>query len=543
MNNKTWRAALYIRLSREDYDAKNNIKEASDSVTAQRRILSEFVDEKADITAVDYYIDDGVSGSTSDRPEFNRMIADIERGLIDCVICKDSTRFMRNQAESIRYRDEFFPAKGVRYICVIDGIDRLPYQQKQIGEFLSDSIKDVFAEYYIAEGSAKIRNSLDNRRKNGLFIGSHTPYGYKKDPNNKNKLIVDEEAAEVVKQIFKWFVGGMSVSNIVRKLNQLGVSNPTFYKKEKGINVGNKATNNVWYNKTVNDILKNEVYIGNLVQGKNKKLSYKTKKCYAVPKEEQIRVENTHEAIIDKSTFESAQSMFQKGGHSSSKNNTDLFSGFIVCGDCGRKMSLKTNNHSYGDYRYYRCVTNSKVGLDICSKKPSIRVDVLEKAVLNYIQNMAKIAVDLETAIKELNSKANDNNGSSSLMRSLKKREDDLAKAEKEKMELFSSLSEGILTKEEYIEHKKFYNQKIEDLKKAIEQTKKDIDAVSAEDIENNEFVEHFKKYGKVDKLTRPMLNELVDSIVIFDRNNIEINFKFQDVFQNTIALLEAREQ
>ncbi len=191
MNNKTWRAALYIRLSREDYDAKNNIKEASDSVTAQSRILSDFVKTKEDITTVGYYIDDGVSGSTSDRPEFNRMIADIERGLIDCVICKDTTRFMRNQAEAIRYRDEYFPAKGIRYICVIDGIDRLPYQQKQIGEFLSDSIKDVFAEYYIAEGSAKIRNSLDNRRKNGLFIGSHTPYGYKKDPNNKNKLIVD----------------------------------------------------------------------------------------------------------------------------------------------------------------------------------------------------------------------------------------------------------------------------------------------------------------------------------------------------------------
>ncbi len=537
---KMWRAAAYIRLSKEDYDSKRGLISESNSISAQRRIIKEYADNKDDIIVMDYYVDDGYSGSTSDRPDFQRMLRDIEHGYIDCVIVKDSTRFMRNQSEVIKYRDELFIEKGVRYICVIDNTDRLPNQQKRTGEFLSDSIKDIFNEYYLVEASEKIRSSLDIRRKNGLFIGSHAPYGYMKDPSNKHKLIVDEDASQIVKQIYNSFLEGSSISNIVRQLNQQGVDNPTYYKNKNGQKVNNNHFSNTWSDKTVRRILSDEVYIGNLIQKKNLKVSYKVKKMYAVPEDEQIRVENTHEAIIDKNIFTAVQSMLNKGGHSSpSIQNIDLFSGFVVCGDCGRKMSLKTNRYYYGTYRYYRCVTNTKTGIHICHLKPSIRTDILEDTILKSIQKYARIAINLEKAVKEINAVSKEQVTSLSLEKQLQNQEKELAKTKKAKLNLFTSYSEEIITKDEYLELKEHYTNEIQKIENNISSIQNELESLSETIVKQNKFVEHFKKYGDVDHLTRSMLTELVDEIIVYDKNRIEITFNFEDIFKKTVEFVE----
>lgn len=535
--NASWRAALYIRLSKEDGD-----KNESYSVTSQREILKEYIKQRPDIFLFDYYVDDGWSGTNFDRPAFRRMMQDIYDGKVNCVVVKDLSRFGRNYTDAGHYLDDVFVRLGVRFIALNNGVDSISNSMNAATKCITVGVQNVINESVAATTSVNVRGTLNVSRKQGKFIGSFPTYGYLKDPDDHHKLIVDEETAPVVRQIFQWFLSGKSIIGITKTLNAMGIPNPSTYKMQKGWNyrhTSGKRNDGLWCDSTVRRMLSNQMYIGNMVQGKNTTISYKIKQCKSVPKSDWIVVENTHVPIIDKETFEKAQSLFHRNTRTSpAKTEVDLFSGFVKCADCHRAMSKKTNRHPYGTYQYYRCVTSRKMDSGACSPH-SIRIDKLERAVLVTIQTMIDTAVEWEDVLVEIRKKAgskSENLTKKSMEKCMTERE----QIQKMMLDLYPDWKSGTITKEEYLVLKENMGQKVKALDEKIESfqrtLEKDADGCSAD----NTFLTHFKKYGKIEKLTRPILTELVDSILVHEDGNITINFKFKDAYEQIADYMEA---
>lgn len=534
---KSWKAALYIRLSREDGDNRESY-----SVTSQREILSQYVKQHEDIEVYDIYIDDGYSGTNFDRPGFQRMMDDVYAGNVNCVIVKDLSRFGRNYTETGKYLDDIFLRFKIRFIALNNGYDSYAGNMNSATQCVTLGVTNVINESLAATTSVNIRGTLDASRKKGEFIGSFACYGYKKDPKDRHKLIIDEEAAEIVRMIFNLFISGKSVIGITRELNDMGIMNPTDYKHSQGLNYranSNIGDKGVWCDQTVRRILKNEMYIGNMVQGKNTNMSYKIKKCVAVPKENWIIVEGTHEPIIDLDTFKKAQSLFNNNTKILKATNTvDKFAGLVKCADCHRAMGKKTNNHDYGTYVYYRCVTSTKISKDACSTH-SIRYDKLEEAVYVTLRTLIDMALDIEQFVYEVEKKAERQQKISLYQRTKDQYYAEIEKLKKHSMSLYPDWKDGAITQEEYTSLKADINEKI----KAVEQKIKGVEEKEREvldkDIRKNEFIKHFCEYADIGELTRPMLVELVDSIYVHREGNITINFKFRDAFEDALKYIE----
>ena len=531
---RTYRAALYIRLSREDGD-----KTESDSVTNQRRLLTNFAQSQSDIESFAYYVDDGYSGANFNRPDFLRMMADVYSSKIDCVIVKDSSRFGRNASESGRYIGEVFPKLRVRYIAVNDAIDSGRSQGVAI-DFLNNSMRGMINEYYVAANSENICATLNMERRRGDFIGSFAKYGYKKDPADHHKLIIDEEAAEVVRLIYRLFLNGSGIRTIVRYLNDNGIPNPSTYKCRieptyRTRSIGNSP---LWNDKTVRRTLGDEMYIGNMVQGKFKKVSYKDKAIIAQPKEEWIKVQNTHEAIIEKEDFERAQKMLNSHAKASPKSGEiSLFSGLIRCADCGHALIKKTNRNSDKTYVYYRCSTYYKCK-GACTAH-SIRYEKLYNAVLSSIRMMVDVAVNADEVLSKMKHNKGENR-TDILKARIQSQENALKKLTNQMSDLYPDYKNGLLNKEQYMINKTNYEQKIRKIKDSISSLKN-----SADNTENtsqpNKFIEHFKKYGNIEDLTRPVLLELVDKIIVHENSELDIVFRFNNAFKDTLQMINEK--
>ncbi len=532
-NMKMWKAGLYIRLSKDDGD-----KAESCSVTSQREILKEYVKQHPDIVIHDIYIDDGWSGTNFNRPSFLQMISDIKSKNLNCVIVKDLSRFGRNAVDSGYYLDDFFVKHNIRFIAINNAVDTYADNMNAASRLITVGVQNVINESVAATTSVNVRASLNIAREKGNFIGSFASYGYLKDPNDHHKLIIDENTAPIVQQIFKWFIDGKSLLGITRELNTMGVPNPSMYKKQLGMRYNHPSLsedNGLWHDSSVRRILKNQVYIGNMVQGKNTAISYKIKQCRAIPENEWIIVENTHEPIIDKDTFDQAQQRFNKNTRSSPKShNLSLFSGLIRCADCGRIMAKKTNSHFYGTYEYYRCTTYRKMDKNACTNH-TIRVDKLELAVLVTLQKMIDVTVDLVDIVEDLNKRPRQTKELSHLEASLNIQTNERDKQMKMQTDLYPDFKSGLITKEEYTILKSNIAEKIKALDEKINSIKQTVAEYSQGYDLDNEFIETFKKYGKIKKLTRPILTELVDEILIGENGNIQINLKFRDEFQQLV--------
>lgn len=541
MNNEIykWKAGLYIRLSKEDGD-----KGESYSVTSQREILNEYIKQHRDIELFDYYIDDGWSGTNFNRPSFQRMMQDVYDGKVNCVIVKDLSRFGRNYTDAGNYIDNIFVRLNVRFIALNNGVDSVSNNMNAATKCITVGVQNVINESVAATTSVNVRGTLNVSRKQGKFIGSFPTYGYLKSPDDRHKLIIDEEVAPVVRQVFKWFIDGKSVIGITKELNALGIPNPSTYKKQKGWNYKHNSSNNdgLWCDSTVRRMLTNEMYIGNMVQGKNTTISYKIKQCRGIPKSDWIIVENTHEPIIDRETFDKAQSLFNRNTRTApTKTEVELFSGFVKCADCHRAMSKKTNKHPYGTYKYYRCVTSRKMDSSACSHH-SIRIDLLEKAVLGAIQTMVDTAIELDDVLDKINEKA-DNRGESLAKRSMEKLIAEREQIKAMMLDLYPDWKSGAITKEEYLTLKENMSEKVNKLDSKISDFEKMLESDNQNQIAENDFISSLKKYGKIDKLTRPILTELVDSIFVHTGGNITINFKFQDAYEQLVDYIEETKQ
>ena len=537
---KPWNAALYIRLSKEDGD-----KSESYSVTSQREILKEYIKQHNDIALFDIYIDDGWSGTNFNRPSFQRMLQDIYDGKVNCVIVKDLSRFGRNYTDAGNYIDNVFVRLNVRFIALNNGVDSISNSMNAATKCITVGVQNVINESVAATTSVNVRGTLNVSRKQGKFIGSFPTYGYLKSPDDRHKLIIDEETAPVVRQVFRWFIEGKSVIGITKELNALGIPNPSTYKKLKGWNykhTSGKNNDGLWCDSTVRRMLSNQMYIGNMVQGKNTTISYKIKQCKSIPKCDWIIVENTHEPIIDRETFDKAQSLFNRNTRTApTKTEVDLFAGFVKCADCHRAMSKKTNKHSYGTYKYYRCVTSRKMHSGACSPH-SIRLDKLEQAVLVTIQTMIDTAIELDKVLEKISKNA-DNRGESLAQKSMEKLVAQRKQIKNMMLDLYPDWKSGAITKEEYLALKENMGEKVKKLDEKISDFERMLESDNTAQTAGNDFISHFKQYGKIDKLTRPILTELVDSILVHSDGNITINFKFKDAYEQIVDYIEEAKQ
>ncbi len=366
---KTYKVGIYLRLSKDDGD---NIE--SHSITNQRDIIKTFLKNKKEMIIVNEYIDDGYSGSNFNRPSWKQLINDTQEKKIDTIITKDLSRMGRDYISMGQYIDLEFPEKRIRYIAIEDDIDTL-YETPGL-EYLQ--FKLLFNDLYLKDISKKIRRVVTTQKQNGKYLGWKGIYGYKRSPDNKYKLIVDENVKNIVERMFNLVLEGYSPKQIANIFTEERIPTPRSY---ADLNKGKKEKiNYLWCPRTIEELLENPTYIGHLTQGKRKKLNYKSKKEIRVPKEKWIIVKNTHEAIINKKTFDKVQDLLKKNKHTQTSRKVELLQGFIRCKECNHIMSINLSSDKKRKYcvcSYY--LTHSKFKL--CTSH-SCNYDKLEKLIL-----------------------------------------------------------------------------------------------------------------------------------------------------------------
>ena len=380
LDNSEYSAALYMRLSKDDGD-----KEESESITNQRKILSSYAKDN-NYKIYDEYIDDGYSGTNFNRPNFKRMIKDIETGKINMVITKNLARLGRDYIETGRYIETFFPENEVRYIAVLDDVDT--YLDKNCDTV---AFKNIMNDFYAKETSKNIKKTKNRKKQEGFYYTSYAPFGYTKI-DKAGHLKINEVEAETVKRIFSEFIGGNGTYQIAQLLNKEKINTPGLSMNMTGVINNVTDTTNIWRHTTVKRILTNPVYIGTIVQNKRKKISYKSKKMIALPKEQHTITENHHPAIIDLETWNTVQTIFKNHNGERIKEEDPLLKSLLYCYHCHNKLQINKKKDKYKDKvtirRYVICSTATRVVSNKICYKQYINYNELEKKVLDKIYSV-----------------------------------------------------------------------------------------------------------------------------------------------------------
>lgn len=368
-----WNVAVYLRLSKEDNESIE-----SNSIVNQRELVEQYISSKSDLELVDYYIDDGYSGTNFNRPGFERLLQDMKNKKINCIIVKDLSRFARNHIE---YFENIFPVLNIRFISVIENIDS--FENPDSMDNLIVPFKNLLNDAYAKDISKKVKSALTAKRLNGEFIGTSATYGYIKNPKDKHKLIIDEEASKHVVQIFNGIIEGKTVSEIANELNKNNILTPAAYKRKNEPESNNIETDKRWNAKMINKMLKDRIYVGDLIQGKKKVENYRSHKLITTKKDEWIIIQNNHEPIISKDKFDKVQEIIEKNKCARSNEEKDLFYRFLKCSDCGESFTLRRVKN----YEYYHCTSYVRNGS--CTSH-SIRKDKLVELVIEEINKKFK---------------------------------------------------------------------------------------------------------------------------------------------------------
>ena len=533
-NIKIYKAAIYVRLSKEDGDVSDASKAESNSISNQKELIKDFLKDKQDIVIVSERVDDGYSGVNFERPAFQLMLEDIKQGKVDCVVVKDLSRFGRNYIESGRYIEKIFPMLGVRFIAINDNYDSLT------GKSQTDEIvipfKNLINDAYCRDISIKIRSHLDVKRRKGEFIGSFTIYGYAKDEHDHNKIVIDEYAAGVVRDIYQWKISGMSQQRIADKLNDMGVLSPAEYKKSCGIKYSaNLQTKKqaIWSAVAITRILTNESYTGTLIQGKVTTPNYKVKKTVIKDEEDWVVIPNAFEAIITKEQFDMVQEILKKDTRvAPDRKSIYLFSGIAVCGDCGRQMSRKVSTVSGKKYVYYMCSANKKEG--VCSSH-RIREDELEKAVVTYLNSYIDELENIQHFLEFIDKLPYQEVNVKRLNMRIVQLEEDAQKYEKLKVSVYEDLKDELISKEEYISMKQEFEKRRRAALDSIAQIKIEIETLASRNGKHHEWIESFLANKGIEKLERNVVVELIDYIKIYEDKRIEIVFRYADNYKEIL--------
>lgn len=534
MNQPSFLVAMYLRLSRDDSDVGNGIvKSESNSIKSQRELIKGYIQKQQNMELFDIYIDDGFSGSNFDRPEFKRMIDDIKRGKVNCVIVKDLSRFGRDYIEAGKYIQKIFPALSVRFIALTDYYDSFSADIQESNYILP--IKNFINDSYCRDISLKVKSQFEVKRKNGECVAPFVVYGYKKDSKNKHHLIVDEYAAENVKKIFKWKQEGMAISAIAKKLNNLGILSPREYKKLKGNYRGgfSGSETSAWSSTTVKRILTNEVYMGHLIQGKTEKINYKVKKIVEKPKEEWIKIENSHEKIISSDTFYIVQNLLESDSRISPQmDKNSFFAGILFCGDCREQMIRRINRYKDKETVYYICSTKNRG--EGCSRH-SVQEEKLKYLVMESVRQYVNTFIDEKTLLETAkNMKTNMN------ALDYYNKEIEVLKQEKDKynmlcQSLYENLKEGIITKAEFTRLNKDFKRKADELDNAWKRQEFMIKELNQKDNISFDKLKSIQNILQFKEMDRYILTFLIKKIYIYEKKRIEIIFYLSDKCKTTL--------
>lgn len=505
MKNKV---AIYPRLSEEDRYKKNETDE-SESIQNQKSMLIEYALEH-DWEIYDIYCDEDWSGADRNRPEFNRLLKDAEAKKFDIVLCKTQSRFTRELELVEKYIHGLFPIWGIRFISIVDHADTDIKGNKKARQ-----INGLINEWYLEDLSENIKSVFTNKRKNGQHIGAFALYGYMKDPEQKGHLIIDEEAAEVVREVFNLFVQGYGKMEIARILNARGIPNPTEYKRQKGLRYKQpeSTSSTLWKYFSISNMLINEMYIGNMIQGKYGSVSYKTKQNKPIPKEKWIRVENTHEPIIDKELWNKTQSLIQQKAKPFTGGQIGLFARKAKCMYCG--YTLRSTKH-IDDNHYLTCPTRY-VSKDAC-QGCMISVKTLERAVLQELHVLNDKYLDEELLEKQadFNSRVHKQiEQCKNQISDYQKKANDCSMHVKA---LYKDKLNGIITEDEFIDLSHEFHEDKERLLKLIEESQQQIDLLDQKISKSEDCRELVKQYTNVEHLTREMVDTLIDHVEIGQR-------------------------
>lgn len=524
------RAALYLRLSKEDKD-KLNKGDDSASIQNQRLLLTDYALDRA-YQIVEVYSDDDESGLYDTRPDFERMLTDAKLGKFDIVIAKSQSRFSRNMEHIEKYLHRDFLNLGIRFIGVVDGADT-----DNIGNKKSRQINGLVNEWYCEDLSNNIRSAFKAKMKAGKYMGSSCPYGYKKDPKDHNHLVIDEYAAGVVRKIYRLYLSGYGKGKIGSILTEEGILIPTLYKREVlGMNYRNSKemeTTRVWSYQTIHTILNNEVYVGTVVQNKCSNLSYKDKRHIRQPKESWIRVENMHEPIIDRETFQKAQERQKIRTKTMDSNlQNSLFSGIVICADCKHAMVRTYARRGKREFTGYCCKTYKVHGKKMCISH-MIKKEVLEAAVLRSIKEEARKILTPED-IENLNKMEFVNHTEQDYEQRIMQLEEEKERKESYKKKTYQNYMDEMLSKEEYISYMEEFQKDIEAVNTQILNLKEKLEKQEQLSQRYDEWVDKFKNYMDIDELTREVVLELIEKIEINEDGSLSIFYKFRNPYMET---------
>lgn len=533
MQKNVWNAAIYVRLSKEDGD-----KAESDSVTNQKELIKDFLKSMPEIHVRSVRIDDGFSGVDFLRPDFESMMKDIKAGKINCVIVKDLSRFGRNYIEVGKYLENIFPFLGVRFISVNDQFDSA--NKRSDSEELILPFKNLVNDAYSRDLSVKIRSHLLTKRKKGDYTGSFVAYGYAKSTENKNQLLIDEYAAEVVRDIFKWKLEGLSNPAIASKLNAKGELSPMEYKRYCGLKFSTSFrinTKALWTPLAISRILSNPIYTGVLEQGKVTTPNHKLKKNRIIKsKEDWNIVEDAHDPIISKQVFDVVADLLASDTRAAPKEKgVYVFSGKLFCADCGNTMVRKLVPSGGKKFAYYVCSTK-KSGKG-CSMHSTSEIELTNIVFLSINKQIANV-LDLEEIMRYIATLSNKGKETKKLYAGLAIREEEVERYKNLKVSVYEDFKEGLLEKYEYAEFNTLYTAKLNDAQQAVVQLKDDIDLIVNGEIEGQKWIDEFKAHRNITELSRNVVVSLIKKISIFEDGTVDITFMYGDKFQSTIQIL-----
>ncbi|QSX07388.1 recombinase family protein [Sedimentibacter sp. zth1] len=514
------KVAIYCRLSEEDRN-KQFETDDSNSIQNQKSMLIQYALEKSwEIYKI--YSDDDYTGADRNRPEFNKLLLDAENHKFNIILCKTQSRFTRELELVEKYIHGLFPQWGIRFVSIVDNADTANKGNKK-----SRQINGLVNEWYLEDMSENIKSVLVNKRQNGYHIGSFALYGYMKDPNQKGHLIIDEEAAEIVREVFTLFSKGYGKTAIARILNDRGIPNPTEYKRLHGLRYKQPKNSTLWKYFAISDMLANEIYIGNMVQGKYGSISYKTKINKPRPKEEWYIVEGTHEPIIERDLWDRVQDLIKQKAKPFTIGKIGLFAKKARCMHCGYTMR-STKNHGY----YYLQCCNKYVAKDACIGS-FIPVKKLEQVVINEINRLAKEYIDKD----EIEQKIEFNNN---LNKDKRKLELQIVTYQKKANEytkgiqnLYLDKVKGIINEKEYIDFSKNFTKEKERIERLIIEYQNQISDIDKKISKGDNRRQLIEQYTNLEKLDREIVEKLIDYILVGKRDElthevpIEIHWNF----------------
>lgn len=525
-------AALYLRLSKENLNEEIG---QSDSIANQEVLLRAFVKAHPEIHIRHVFKDDGWSGVNFDRPGFQKMMQMVYDGKINCIVVKDLSRLGRNHTETGKYISRVFPAFGVRFIAVNDNVDT--YNQNDDLDHIIIPFKDLLNDSYSRDISIKIRSTLEMKRQQGLFVGSRPRFGYMKDPKDKNKLVIDEEAAVIVRKVFQWTIDGMGNTMIARKLNDMHFPAPAEYRELK--QEGKKAVSGKkgWYPIAINRMLRDDTYIGVLTQGKITTPNYKVKKVVHKAPGDAVRVEHAFEPIISEEEFYLVQRLLEKDVRSApGQEFVYPLCGFLYCGDCGGSMIRHTIYKNGKTYQYYVCGEHI-YNKEVCFPH-QIGVKQLDGAVLEAMNLHLQMLFEVDDYLQTARTAPLQN-------RDVEQYQLQIARAIEQKQKFlwlgkdcYRDYKDGILTEREYRDMKAEYEAAAQDADKTAARLELEKQKALEKKQLDVSWVQEFREKGRIDAITRRTVLAMVERVEVYPGKHIKVIFRFEDEIQDIYGLL-----